>query len=153
MRSQISSVFVRSAGVLLGLTGVAKFVSAFGTARVLEVPDPVFGLRFTLFLLLVDELEIIIAWICLRSEKLKVCNGLLAWIATVIFLYRATLWRINYHGPCLCLGSLTDMLRIPTGVADIAMQVILGYLLIGSYGLLLTDYLAKRPDCMETPGV
>jgi len=38
--------FVISAGLILGLTGLAKLWSAFGDVRLLAVGDPIVGIQF-----------------------------------------------------------------------------------------------------------
>jgi hypothetical protein len=38
--------FILSAGCILLITGLAKVISAFGTAKILEYNDPLFGISF-----------------------------------------------------------------------------------------------------------
>jgi hypothetical protein len=44
---------------------------------------------------------------------------------------------LGYHKPCHCLGNLTDALNISPAAADTSMEVLLAYLLLGSYAILI----------------
>jgi hypothetical protein len=55
------ALFVKSAGVVLGLTGLAKAFSAIGAARALDAIDPLIGIPFRLLLLAVGLIELCIA--------------------------------------------------------------------------------------------
>jgi hypothetical protein len=129
--------FVLSAGGILLITSLAKIVSAFGKAKVLENTDPVFGISFGHLMLSVGILELAVSGICLLTKKQSLSLGLTAWLATCFLAYRGGLWYLGWQRPCSCLGNLTDALHISPHVADVAMKIVLIYLLVGSYGGLL----------------
>ena len=104
--------FVKSAGVLLAVTGLAKALSAVGSARALEAADPLTGMPFRQLLLLVGLAELLIAFFCLFTERWRFSLLAVACISTDFLLYRLGLWFIGWHRPCGCMGSLTDMLHI-----------------------------------------
>ena len=54
------------------------------------------------------------------------------------------LWYLGWQRPCSCLGNLTDTLHISPHVADVAMKIVLAYLLVGSYGGLLCLWKLNR---------
>jgi|SRR5579885_2145768 len=128
--------FVYSAGVLLLITAAAKIVSSFGNERILLEREPLFGLQFRDLFRVLGVIELFVAFICFRGKQLQFPTGLVAWLATSFLAYRFGIWRIGWHKPCSCLGNLTDALHIPSQTADTAMEIILAYLLIGSYGTL-----------------
>jgi hypothetical protein len=133
-----------AAAAILLLTALAKLASACGTAQVLRVPDPVFGLAFRKLFLVVGSGELLVALVCLLSrvnQWLKI--GLIAWISANFLLYRLGLAWLRWHKPCPCLGNLTDALHIPPHLADLVMRAILGLLLVGSYGLLAMRWLTS----------
>jgi hypothetical protein len=134
------SWFVRSATVILAVTGVAKVWTAFAPMKLLAVADPIMGISFGHLMLVVGVVELVIASICLfgKSQTLKL--GLIAWLATNFVVYRFGLWWMGWHKPCSCLGNLTDALHISPQLADNIMKVILAYLLLGSYGLLFLQW-------------
>lgn len=126
-------LFVISSAIILILTAVAKYLAAFGNAKILQVADPLTGLPFRELLFFAATLEVIVALICMFSQRGVVQFRLIAWLALIFLVYRLGLIWIGYHRPCSCLGNLTDALHIPPQIADMAMKIILAYLLIGSY--------------------
>jgi hypothetical protein len=134
--TKINRYFVLTAGAVLGITGIAKTISLFGTQMMLIQSDPLIGISFRHLLLLAGVVELAIACLCLFTNKLKLNILLIAWISTSFVVYRVGLWAMNWRRPCHCLGNLTDALHIPPETADTAMKIILAYLLIGSYATL-----------------
>jgi len=135
-RGRILRWFVWSAGVLFGITGLAKVFSATGSARALDVADPIISISFRHLLLAVGLLELFIAFFCLFTDKRQFSLLAVAWLATNFVVYRVGLWWMGWHRPCGCLGNLTDLLRISPRAADNIMKSVLAYLLVGSYWLL-----------------
>lgn len=143
---RMNTAFLRSAGVILGATGLAKQLSAVGPARVLDTPDPLLGLPFRQLLLLVGLGELIVAFFCLFVNRPRFDLFAVGCLSTNFLLYRMGLWLIGWHRPCGCMGSLTELLHIPPRLADNVMKVVLAYLLMGSYGLLLGRWWRMRVD-------
>ena len=133
---KIIQVFLLSAGIVLLMTAVAKLVSAAGSARVLDVPSPILLISFRHLFLLVGAMELAVAIVCFFSKQVLFQSWLLAGLITNFTLYRFSLHWVGYHKPCSCLGNLTDELHISPQTADVAMKIILVYLLIGSYSTL-----------------
>jgi len=136
--------FTISAGVLLLATAVAKLISANGTTRILHATDPILSIPFGDVFWIVGGVEFICAATCLLSRRLALQAGLVACLATNFAIYRIGLLWIGYQRPCSCLGNLTDALHISPQKADEAMKIILGYLLLGSYGALILLRKVKR---------
>jgi hypothetical protein len=128
--------FVLSASVLLLATSLAKFISASGNARILQTTDPIFSIPFRHVFWIVGLIEFIIALVCFFGKRIELKAGLLALLTTNFLIYRFGLVEIGYNKPCSCLGNLTDALHIPPQAADMALKIILAYLLIGSYATL-----------------
>ena len=125
-----------TAGVILTVTGIAKIWSANGKAGLLDVNDPVLGIKFGQLMLVVGLVELTIALICFFWQRRAFAHILLAWFSTNVLLYRFSLWSIGWKKSCSCLGNLTDALHIRPETADTVMIIILAYLLIGSYATL-----------------
>jgi len=149
-----------ASGAALALTGLAKVLSAVVPAPALTVPDPLFGIPFHRLLAVVGVAELLIAYFCLFTEKCQFSLLAVAWLATSFVAYRLGLWFMGWHRPCGCLGSLTALLHIPTGVADNIMKVVLAFLLIGSYTTLvrrwtqekrLSGGTGQQPSLPQTP--
>lgn len=136
MQRKLIKYFVYSAGVLFAFTAIAKFVSSSGDARILQNPDPILGIPFRHVFWIVGALELAIALICFFNNSIGLQVGLIAWIGSSFLVYHVGLVLVSYRKPCPCLGNLTDALHIPPQIADVAMKIILAYLLIGSYATL-----------------
>lgn len=126
------------------MTGLAKVISAIGHARVLDAPDPLFGIPLRLVLLLVGQAELFIAFFCLFTKLRNFSLLAVAWVSSNFLVYRLGLWFIDWHQPCGCLGNLTDLLHISPRLADNTMKVMLAYLLVGSYAILLWEWRRRR---------
>ncbi len=153
IRRKIVIWYVISTGVVLSILGLLKLISAFGHAHVLEMPDPVIGLTVKHTMIGVGCLEILVAIACFSIKRIERRLGLIAWISTNFLIYRIGLWLIDWPSPCHCMGTITDSLHIPVGVADTVMKCVLLFMLTGSYGAL---YLCKSsklgcgPDDTQT---
>lgn len=148
----MSVKFCRSAGVVLAITGIAKLISGFGNAEILDIHDPIFGFRFRYFMLVVGLLELSITYICWFGRNVRLSLMLVAWIATNFFFYRLGLWYMEWSRPCGCLGNITDILHISASAAENILKCILAYLLIGSYTFLIRLYYHKahKMECTDT---
>jgi hypothetical protein len=135
--SRLTKWFLLSAGGVLAVTGIAKIWSTFGQARLMAVTDPLLGLTFGHLMVLVGGAELGIALACLFSRRQALLLGLVAWLATNFVVYRLGLRWMDWHRPCGCMGNLTDALHLSPQLADSIMKGILGYLLVGSYALLV----------------
>jgi hypothetical protein len=137
--------FVASAGVILLVTGLAKIISTFGSAAYLKVHDPIFDIPFRYLMSGSGYLELIIAFVSLRSPgKERLQLWMISWMSSCIVIYRFGLYWINYQRPCHCFGSLTELLRIPDPIASFIIQAIAVYLFVGSVGILLIKWVARK---------
>jgi hypothetical protein len=128
-----SRFFVLSVGVALALTGLAKIYAAFGSARLLEIEDPILGVSYRHLMFVIGLLEIGLSCLCLFTKIQYISIVMVAWVATNFLLYRICLWFIDWRGACPCLGSLTDALHISSHTVDIFAKLLLAYMLAGSY--------------------
>lgn len=145
--------FVGTAGGLLAITGLAKALSAIGTARALDTADPLTGLPFRQLLLLVGLAELFIAFLCLFTDKRRLSLLAVAWISSNFLVYRLGLWFTGWHHPCACMGSLAGMLHLSDNAADNVMKGVLAYLLLGSYAVVFYQWRRQRPTQTESDAV
>jgi hypothetical protein len=96
---------------MLLLTAVSKLVSAAGSARILQNPDPILSISFRNVFWIVGVIELVIAFVCFLCKRLGLQAGLVAWLATSFLIYRLGLLFVGYYKPCHCLGNLTDALH------------------------------------------
>ena len=100
--------------------------------------------QYPLLLTFIGILELAVSGVCLLTKRQNLSLGLTAWLATCFLAYRGGLWYLGWQRPCSCLGNLTDTLHISPHVADVAMKIVLAYLLVGSYGGLLCLWKLNR---------
>lgn len=136
MKLKTIQFFMYSTAILLLIVALAKFISSFGTARILQTPDPILAIPFRYVFWIVGGIEIVVATVCLFSKRLLLKAGLVAWLATSFLIYRFCLLCVGYQKPCSCLGNLTDALHLSPQITNLAMKIILGYLLLGNYATL-----------------
>ncbi|MGH7979675.1 MAG: hypothetical protein ACREE6_09890 [Limisphaerales bacterium] len=136
------SPFTISSGVVLAFTAAAKLVSSFGDAGVLLRPDPIFSISFGHLFQIAAAVELGVAAICFFHKNQTLQSALVAVLATNLLLYRLGLYWVGYMGLCPCLGTLTADLPVSPEVAETALDVIVAYLLVGSYAAL---FLLLRP--------
>src|ERR1017187_9521492 len=139
-----SRLFILSAGVLLFITGAAKIVSALGKSAILAKPDPIFGIHFNYLLLSVGLIELVIAVLCVTPTKQNLALGLVAALSINFFGYRIGLGLTHWEGYCPCLGTLTQAIHMSRHAADILTQIILSYLLLGSFSFLACFWWALK---------
>jgi len=135
---KIGNGFFLSAGIILGLTALAKFVSAAGSAPILDKLDPILFLRFRYVFIFAGTLECGVAAVCFFGQSSQIKASVVSWLAGAFLLYRFGVYWVGYHSPCPCLGSLTEVLHIPPAIADLLTKIIIGYLFVGSVATLFS---------------
>ncbi len=133
--------FLLSVGGILALNGTSNVLAVFGKSPMLDLPDPLFGISFRCLILLAGLVELIVAFLCLFTNKETLSLGLIAWLAANFTVYRVGLWTMGWHHPYAWLAGLMGGLDISPLMADAVMTVTLAYLLIGGIAMLLI----KRP--------
>lgn len=137
-------LFLYSAGMIFLIVAVAKIISGAGGSRILALPDPIVQIPYRYLLLLAGLLELVVALVCLRGKDLILKAWAVAWIASIVGIYRLGLLSIHYVTPCSCLGTFTASLNVKPETADLTMKAILIYLLLGSYTTLLWLWRQRR---------
>jgi hypothetical protein len=138
-------LFRVSAGIILAITGMAKVVTVLaGHAKLFDVADPIIGVHFRYLMFGAGALELAVASVCFSNKLQTLTLTLIAWLAISLLIYRVGIWGEGWHRPCSCLGNLTDAIHVSPQIADNIMKGVLAYLFIGSYGILLNQFLNKR---------
>jgi hypothetical protein len=140
----VMRLFLRLAGISLGFAGLGKALSAIGAARALDTIDPLIGIPFRQLFLLVGLAELLIAFFGLFTDRRRFTLWAVAWLSTNFLLYRLGLWFIGWQHPCGGLGTLAGPLHLSDQAADNIMKGVLAFLLVGSYGILVSQWLRGR---------
>lgn len=144
--------FIVSAGILLLATGLMKLVTSIGQAPLLTKPDPIFGITFRRLFWFVGAFEMGVALSCFINNRPIFQASLVAWLSSGFGVYRLGLLWIGYRKPCPCMGNFTDTLHIAPQTADVAMRIVLSYLLVGSYCVLCWLWNQKRKSRLTVSG-
>lgn len=130
---KLTKLFVFSAGCIFLVTGLAKIISTFGKAGILEIPDPVLGITVRHLMLLAGLVELGISFTTIVPTLQRLTLYLTAWMATLFLFYRIGLRLVHWHGGCPCLGHVTDALHISPATAGLLAKGLFAYLFVGSY--------------------
>ena len=141
-------LFVRTAGGVLVLTGIAKLVSGFGHARILLALDPILEVSFRHLFLTVGTIEVLVGGLCWAPRLLGLQLSIVAWLSTSLAIYRLSVYVVGYERACSCLGTLPEALGLAPSSADNALKAVLTFLLVGCYVSLLCVWRRRRhqPD-------
>lgn len=150
MRIKLVKHYCHFAAACLVVVAVSKLFSALGHQPILQPGDAILRLRHRAVFILVALIELGVARVCWLNQPPQVKAVMVAWLASQFLLYRLGLWWMQLPGPCKCLGNLTDALPFPPHVLDNMMLALLGYLLVGSYGILAWHWRRPHPETALT---
>jgi hypothetical protein len=137
MNEKLQKCFLSVSVLCLLITGIAKVLSSFGTAKALLAADPFFGISFKQMFLTVGVLEIVICAIVIFAKSRTLALSLIAWLSSNFLIYRVALYWTGWKKPCSCMGSLSQELGLAPEIADLILKDVLAFMLVGSYSLLL----------------
>jgi hypothetical protein len=150
MKTRLTRYFIVSAGTLLFITAAAKIISSGGSSRILDIRDPVLRIHFRYLFLTSGILEMMLALVCILGKNALLQAKLIAWLSSVLLIYRINRSLLGAAAICNCLGTLTDAIRLPSETADLWMKIILGYLLAGSSAILLLSWQKRGHPTITT---
>ena len=138
-----TKAFIYSAGGILLGAGLIRWLIAAGHQPVLAMADPLVGIPVRDALLIVGAVELGVAGICLFGKNLRLQTALLAWLGTNLVVYQVGLAWLHLHPQAGCLGSLTDPLQLARGSLGCVTALMPGYVVLGSYAAVATEFLPK----------
>lgn len=139
MKSKYLKTYIITVACIFVATALAKLASAGGSARVLNLPDPLLTFQTRHVLAGVGVLEVLLAGYLFLGGNQWMKLSLIAWMASNFLVYRLGLWWTDAPKPCGCLGTVTDALPVSPRFVDYGMKAILAYLLIGSVALIVAN--------------
>jgi predicted RNA-binding Zn-ribbon protein involved in translation (DUF1610 family) len=129
--------FIQSAGTILLMAALIRFVIAAGSHSALAMPEPMLGLPIRYAVLLVGGFELTVALICLLGQRPGLQLSWLAWASTNYLVYWIGLYIMHCHPQTAGIGSLTDPLRLAHGIIGMIARFLPAYIALGSYAALL----------------
>ena len=135
-----------AASILL-MTGLIKIAAIFGSAGLLRMEDPVFGVRFGILMPLVGITEIAIGVTVLLCRHMAIAAGLVVWLGAEFIAYRFFASELRPGSYCPCLGSLGEFLGLnQAGATWLALVICVTLIVLGLLALGTSAYLNKPID-------
>lgn len=137
MELRLVKSFVKSAGFILLLEALSRFLIALGSASFLSLPDSSIGIPLRYAVLIVGTIELLVASICLFGQRIHFQISWLAWLATNYVVFQIGLFWMHCHPQATSIGSLTDPLHLSRGFYGWITALLPIYLVLGSYTSLI----------------
>jgi hypothetical protein len=144
MLNKMSTIFIYSVSFILAATALAKFTSAFGNAKLLDLDDSLLQIPNRLVLHFAALLESIVVWLMLLGRDQKRKLVLVVWISSLFAAYRTGNYLLGQTQLCPCLGSLTEFIPLSPTTVDRTLLATLAYMLGGSLIFLIINYVLER---------
>ncbi|MCI0540399.1 MAG: hypothetical protein L0Z50_34790 [Verrucomicrobiales bacterium] len=131
----MGQIFLLSTGVILSLTAGAKLLSAFGDTKILDFPDPLWGLSNRRLLFGAALLEFASVLCFLGRMRVELKYLLSAWLGANFILYRAANAVLNPGKPCPCLGTASERIHLSEETASYLLSALAVYMLFAGVAL------------------
>ena len=141
--------FLNVSACILVVTALAKLYGLTYGEQVLQQPDPLFGVKNSVVMLLVSVAELWVVYLVLSATQSVTKLVALAWISSNFLPYRFGLYMVGFKGWCSCLGTLTKQLPVSPETAEAIMLTIAVFVFIGSCYYLL-PYVKSRTMSQES---
>ncbi len=132
--------------MLLIAVAVGKIVGATGAATILNERDPILGIPNRTLMGVVAVLELAIGALCIFGRDRQLQGVVLIWFGTVLAIYRAGLWWMDYAKPCTCLGAIGEALSLSDLAADIILRSVLVAMVVAGILACWTSVAARRGE-------
>lgn len=142
--SLVVRFLLSTAATILIITGLIKVFSSLGSAGMLQVRDPVFGIQFGFLMPLVGVTEMAIGTAVLLCRNGMVASVLILWISIEFVAYRFFSAELRPGSYCPCLGSLGEYMGLSQAQATHAALVICIILLILGLVAFVISLFVKR---------
>jgi hypothetical protein len=131
--------FMLSAGGILVFGGITRLLNVFENTQQLHISDPIVLIPFRQLLLCIGIVELIMACLCLFTNKRTLSLVLVASLVAIYVVYRVGLWTMGWYHPYPLLANLMETLNISPFMADGIGTAISAFLFIGSVKILWTE--------------
>src|SRR5258708_6792829 len=141
--------FMLSAGGILVVGGITRLLNVFEKTQQLDISSPIVLIPFRQLLLCIGIVELIVACLCLFTNKRTLSLVLVTWLVIIYAVYRVSLCAMGWYHPYPLLANLIQTLNIPPFIADGLATAISAFLFIGSIRMLWIEnrktYAAASP--------
>jgi hypothetical protein len=138
-----------SAGGILMFGGITRLLDVFEKTQQLDISSPIVLIPFRQLLLCIGIVELIVACLCLFSNKRTLSLGLVACLVTIYAVYRVSLCAMGWYHPYPLLANLMETLNISSFTADGLATATSFFLFIGSLRMLWIENRKKYADASQ----
>jgi DNA-directed RNA polymerase subunit RPC12/RpoP len=133
MRNNNIRIFTDSAGALFLALGLALLLANLSSLGFHQPHDPILAVSMDTLFWIGGALLVGFAFVCLFTKSRWVQLALILWLAVDFLVYQFGLRSMGIvHGLRGYVGSLAGAFSISPGSAELALNAIFGYLLLGS---------------------
>lgn len=134
----IHNCFLLSVTIILFAAAMVKLSGATAKAHILDQHDPMLFLSNRAIFRLVATAELLLSAYLLVGRDQKTKLFLIAGYSTICVLYRVELQVTGVPNLFSCIGNLIEVVSISPRFVDRITVTLLGWMLFGSYGLLVS---------------
>jgi hypothetical protein len=140
-------LFLWSAGGLLLVVALIRFMITADESQILVMPDPLLGIPVRYAVVGIGVAELVIGLFCLFGKSIGTRTALLAWLMTNWLGYQAGLIYTGISDRCTCSGILTNPLHLSNGWCFQIAKLLPPILFIGAYAAMILVWVGqKRQD-------
>ena len=143
-KMKLQEGFLVSTAVMLFVVAGVIGCTVVRENRVLDLPDALLFVRGRVVFYLAGGITLALSAALLVMRNVQVRLGLTLWLAVVMAVYR---FGMAFYGGAdlfVCLGNLDSPVPFSPQVMNVALAVFIGWLLAGSAGLLIAEWVAWR---------
>ena len=141
--------FMLSAGGILLFGGITRLLNVFEKTPQLDISSPIVLISFRQLLLCIGIVDLIVACLCLFTNKRTLSLVLITWLVTIYGVYRVGLWTTGWYHPYPLLANLMETLNISPFMADGLATAISAFLFIGSIRMLWIENRKEYADASQ----
>lgn len=141
--------FMLSAGGILVFGGITRLLNVFEKTQPLDISSPIVLIPFRQLLLCVGIVELIVACLCLFTNKRTLSLVLVTCLVTTYAVYRVGLCEMGWYHPYPLLANLMETLNLSPFMADGLATAISAFLFIGSVRMLWIENRKKYADASQ----
>jgi hypothetical protein len=125
-------IFIKSAGAILLMAALERFLIAAGGAQYLSLPEAMLGMPLRFALLAAGALELLVSIVCLFGKQPRIRLGWLVWTVLNYIGLQICLFWMGMQAQGSILGSLGDPLELARGLPGMVTRLGTAFLVLGT---------------------